>query len=73
MKHLLLLLAAVMLLGAVGCSGDLGKEQFATAQFEEKQGNKDHARQLYQEIVSKYPGSPLAKQAQERLTVLGAK
>lgn len=70
MKHLLLLLAAVMLLGAGGCSGDQGKELFDTAQFEEKQNNRDHARQLYQEIIRKYPDSPLAKQAQERLAVL---
>ncbi len=55
----------------VACGGDKGKELFDTAQFEERQNNKEHARQLYQEIVLKYPGSPVAKQAAERLAALG--
>lgn len=58
----LLLLAA--------CSADQGKQQLETAQFEEKQNNPQHAVKLYEEVVSKYPGSPNAKIAQERLTVL---
>ncbi|HJV65255.1 MAG TPA: hypothetical protein VJ550_05955 [Geomonas sp.] len=62
---------ALSLLG--GCSGDKSKELFETAQFEEKQHNKEHALKLYQEIVSKYPDSPLAKQAQERATALSGK
>lgn len=70
MKRLLLVLfTALSLLG--GCSSDKSKELFETAQFEEKQNNRDHARKLYQEIVEKYPDSPVAKQAQERLTALG--
>ncbi|HJV33820.1 hypothetical protein [Geomonas sp.] len=64
-------LLALSLMG--GCSGDKSKELFDTAQFEEKQHNKEHALKLYQEIVSKYPNSPLAKQAKERVSALSAK
>ncbi len=62
-----------MVLIMAGCSADKSKELFETAQFEEKQNNQEHARQLYQEIVTKYPNSPLAKQAEERLAALGGK
>jgi len=66
MKRLVLL--GMVLLGLLGgCAGDKGKELFETAQFEEKQNNREHARKLYQEIVAKYPNSPVAKQAEERL------
>lgn len=67
-KSVLLMMLALALAGA--CSSDKGKELFETAQFEEKQNNKEHAKQLYQEIVDKYPDSPVAKQAQERLAAL---
>jgi TolA-binding protein len=64
----------MVLVGLLGaCNVDKSKELFETAQFEEKQSNREHARQLYQEIVTKYPESPLAKQAKERLTALEGK
>ncbi len=66
-------LAALMLalsLALYGCSGDKGKELFDTAQFEEKQNNREHAAKLYEEIVKKYPDSPLAAKAKERLNAL---
>lgn len=69
-----LVASGLVLLGLMGaCSVDKSKELFETAQFEEKQNNREHAAQLYQEIVAKYPKSPLAKQAQERLAALAAK
>ncbi|TSK06156.1 MAG: hypothetical protein FPO08_15180 [Geobacter sp.] len=68
-----LLLVAMLLVAAAGCSGDKSKELYDTAQFEEKQSNREHAKQLYQEIVDKYPDSPVAKQAKERLAALGGK
>ena len=72
MKRLVLM--GMVILGLLGgCAGDKGKELYETAQFEEKQHNLDHAKKLYQEIVSKYPDSPLAKQAQERLNALGTR
>lgn len=73
MKSLLVIVLAAVFLGSVGCSGDRGKELFETAQFEEKQHNNEHAEKLYNEIVSKYPDSAVAKQAQERLAVLKKK
>ncbi|HLO25023.1 MAG TPA: hypothetical protein VK187_02845 [Geobacteraceae bacterium] len=72
MKRLVAL--GLVLIGLMGaCSIDKSKELFETAQFEEKQNNREHAMQLYQEIVTKYPKSPLAKQAQERLATLAGK
>jgi TolA-binding protein len=69
MKRIVVLgLVLTALMGA--CSGDKSKELLETAQFEEKQSNKEHARKLYQEIVTKYPNSAAAKQAEERLAAL---
>ena len=51
-------------------SGSGGKELFETAQFEELQNNKEHARELYDEVVKKYPESEYAKKAKERLNAL---
>jgi outer membrane protein assembly factor BamD (BamD/ComL family) len=72
MKRLMVLgLVLIALLG--GCSSDKSNELLETARFEEKQNNNEHARKLYQEIVEKYPESPAAKQAQERLNALQGK
>jgi outer membrane protein assembly factor BamD (BamD/ComL family) len=66
----ILLVVTVFCLALAACSADKGKEQFDTAQFEEKQHNRDHAIQLYEEIVRKYPDSPYAAQARQRLAAL---
>nr|MBI3614192.1 hypothetical protein [Nitrospirota bacterium] len=50
-----------------GCNGSQADELLATAQFEEKQNNRDHARQVYEEILRDYPKSEAARKAQERL------
>ena len=73
MRNLILIGVALVSLLTPGCAGDKSKELFETAQFEEKQHNQDHAKKLYAEIVAKYPDSPLAKQAQERLAALGGR
>jgi len=70
MRKVTLLLLALLLGAVAACSGEQGKQQLETAQFEEKQNNREHAVKLYEEIVSKYPGSPNAKIAQERLQAL---
>jgi len=70
MKNILLVLIAAISLAASGCNAKNGKQQLETAQFEEKQNNKEHAIKLYEEVVSKYPGSANAKTAQERLDAL---
>jgi TolA-binding protein len=57
----------------VGCSNPEGKSQklFETAQFEEQQNNFKHARQLYQEIIRKYPETSFAYKSASRLETLG--
>jgi len=64
------LMAAVLVF--TGCSGDKASELFETAKFEELQNNREHALQLYDEIVKKYPESDYAKKAQKRLAELKA-
>ena len=65
---------AAFMIGAlatvIGCSANQGKELLETARFEEKQHNREHAMQLYEEIVRKYPHSEAAGQAGERLEQL---
>jgi hypothetical protein len=51
----------------LGCSGNRAAELYDTARFEEKQNNREHAVQLYKEIMKKYPDSPYAGSAAERL------
>ncbi len=70
MRRIIPMLAALSVLTLGGCSGDKGKELFDTARFEEKQHNLEHATKLYKEIVRKYPGSEVAKMAEERLAAL---
>lgn len=55
------------------CSGDKAQELLETAEFEERQMNLPHAKQLYEEIVRSYPGSSAAQTAQTRLTQLNDK
>ncbi len=65
------LLCLTLILSA--CSSDGAKELFETAKFEELQNNKEHARELYQEVIEKYPKSEFAKKAGERLSALSEK
>ncbi len=51
-----------------GCSRGKAAELYDTAQFEEKQNNREHAAQLYEEILKKYPDSAFAKKAEERIS-----
>ena len=65
--------AAVMLtLLLVGCSGDKARDMLETAEFEERQMNVPHAKQLYEEVIRLYPSSPEAQTARERLAKLNA-
>ncbi len=61
----IILLCGLMLLG-FGCSGG-AKELYDTAQLEELQNNKPHAKKLYQELIEKYPSTEYAKKAAEQL------
>lgn len=60
----------VVLLALSGCTGSQADDLLDTAQFEERQNNRDHARQLYEEILRDYPQSEAARKAQERLRQL---
>lgn len=73
MERTILIFMMVCLATLGGCTGDKGKELYATAQFEEKQRNNEHARQLYEEILKKYPGSEVAARAAERLQAISGK
>lgn len=64
------LLVLIVVLPLAGC-GDGGEEMFETAQFEEVQNNKEHARKLYNRILRDHPDSPFAVKARERLAAMG--
>ena len=70
MKHLIGALTLVLLLS--GCTGDKAKELLETAEFEERQMNVPHAKELYQDLIRLYPSSPQAQTARERLAKLNA-
>ncbi|MEW6109594.1 MAG: hypothetical protein AB1632_10570 [Nitrospirota bacterium] len=63
----LFMLAAFL---SAGCTGDKAAELYDTAQFEELQNNREHAMQLYSEVVKKYPESEHAKKAKQKLSEL---
>lgn len=69
MRHLAAVLAMVFLMSLPACA-DKAKDLYDTAQFEELQSNREHAVQLYEEIVKKYPASEQARKAKERLAAL---
>ena len=71
MKNCIVTLFIAALLMAGGCTGDKGKELYETAQFEEKQHNREHAVQLYRDIIKRYPGSGYAEKAGKRLAEIG--
>ena len=70
MKKLIVILLFIFCTALTACTGNEGEQQLEIAQLEEKQNNIEHALKLYEEVVRKYPDSPNAKIAQERLDVL---
>ncbi len=56
-----------ILIGVASCGGESPDSMFDTAQFEEKQNNMIHAKQLYHEIIRSYPESDHAEMAKRRL------
>ncbi|MGH7230277.1 MAG: tetratricopeptide repeat protein [Nitrospiraceae bacterium] len=67
--------AALLGLAILGsaCGTEGGKDLFDTAQFEERQNNQAHAKELYEQIIVKYPQSEYAKKAEERLQAFAVK
>lgn len=70
MKQAILILIMILAMGICSCSGNSAEELFETAKLEELQNNPEHARKLYQEILSKHPQSKYAENARERLAEL---
>ncbi len=64
-----MLLVLTLALPLAGC-GDGAEGMFETAQFEEVQNNREHARQLYNRILRDHPDSPFAAKARERLAAM---
>jgi TolA-binding protein len=62
--------AVLFCLALAACSGEKAKELLETAEFEERQQNLPHAKQLYEDIVRLYPSSPQAETAKTRLELL---
>lgn len=61
----LLLIAGLL---CVSCSAEKkAKELYEIAAFEEVQFNTDHAKELYQEIIEKYPDTETARKARQAL------
>lgn len=73
MKSLCVSMALMIAVGVSSCTADKTDELFETAQFEELQNNKEHARQIYEEIVQKYPGSDVAKKLKNGCLLLTMK
>lgn len=61
-------LACCLLFAA--CTGDKAKELLETAEFEERQMNLPHAKQLYEDVIRLYPSSQEAETARARLAAL---
>ena len=60
----------ILFLLITACSGDKAKELLETAEFEERQMNLPHAKQLYEDIIRLYPSSKEADTARARLEKL---
>ena len=53
-----------------GCTGDKANELLETAEFEERQMNLPHAKQLYEDVIRLYPSSREADRARSRLMAI---
>lgn len=73
MKRIFLSLMIILSMFLSGCSANKAEELFETAQLEELQSNPEHARQLYAEILAKYPKSEYVQDAKNRLAALDKK
>ena len=72
-KRFIVAMLAAGFLSLSACSGKHAEETFETAKFEELQKNFTHAKQLYRDILEKYPKSEYAAKAAERLKELEKK
>lgn len=72
-RSVTIVLLILGLLGSllVGCDGESPESLFETAQFEERQTNVAHARELYERITDEHSDSEWAEKAKARLEQLG--
>ncbi|MBI4001608.1 MAG: tetratricopeptide repeat protein [Nitrospira defluvii] len=66
------IILALLLTGSA-CGPDQAAQLLETAQFEERQNNRAHAKELYEDIIQHYPDSPAAQTARTRLAQLADK
>lgn len=70
MTRSLAMILFACLLAVSACSGGKPKELLETAEFEERQMNLPHARQLYEDVIRLYPTSKESETARARLAAL---
>ncbi|MBZ5638844.1 MAG: hypothetical protein LAO51_08830 [Acidobacteriia bacterium] len=70
MTRSLAMILCACVLAVAACSGDKPKELLETAEFEERQHNVAHAKQLYEDVIRLYPTSKEAETARARLASL---
>jgi TolA-binding protein len=71
LRCVLLLVAGLL---CFACSAEnKAAELFETAAFEEVQFNTDHAKELYQEIIERYPDTETARKARQAMERLSNK
>jgi TolA-binding protein len=71
MRHWIHLGAVIFCVTLAACSGgNKAEEMLKTAEFEERQQNIAHAKQLYEDLVRLYPSSGQAEFARARLDKL---
>jgi outer membrane protein assembly factor BamD (BamD/ComL family) len=63
----------ILLLMGSACGADQAAQQLEIAQLEERQQNLAHAKELYEQILQRYPESPAAQTARTRLAKLAEK
>ena len=68
-KFVILLMITVALVVSA-CAVENGEGLYETAQFEELQNNPEHARELYEELIEKYPDSEYAGKSKARISAL---
>lgn len=67
MKRTVTAAAVILLLSGILACTEGPEGMFETAQFEELQHNREHAAEIYEELIRKHPESDFAHKAEERL------
>ncbi len=70
LKNVCRWLGLSLMVGILMACGEDPQQLFETAQFEEQQQNRAHAKELYERILRDHPKSPIAHKAEERLKEL---